>query len=328
MAKPAKSPTLTVYDLSGNKITRLENEIQTVSQQPLVVDSGRIAFLRGNPFFYNSKTSPYPVTSLEDYIIKVGKEEIAFGDTLRNPRFSPRKRKRIVKKTFKNWDLDYRTQKNTAFKQSDKTVEVIGGIDFLKFTWKMRLLIGVLFALLLFLVIPTSSLWERFAATKAGAFLRLALISGFAKTPWVKGVGNLTIYLLLSLTIYASIFNRISAEFSRNYQMALDYLNKSERIISGQYRKKFRKAYKYYLDSINNARRPYFAPLDIRVIEEGDLNITTFNSICQATVDRAYVVKKGKPYYIAIKNGLLFCGLGGSALVVGYSLYQIVLNLF
>ena len=330
----AKNNNVEVYELSGRKYVKCTTDQPVIADSShydmstsINLDSGKAAFLRGNPFLYNETTAPFPVTSLEEYLISFKKEEMAFGDIIRNPKFSPRKRKKIVKNTFKKWDNDYSTQKIKAFKENDKTVEVIGGVNFLRVPFKIKIILIVTFIFMVIIIAPTSSFWGMISSVAIGYRFNNALLNVFENTYWLKIVGNTTVYLLLIMLFYSSIYNVVSKDFTKEYQLAQNFLNKSEKTISLQYKKKYRKAYKYYLSNINNKKNPYIAPLDIKEVEEGQLNISTFNTICQATVDKAYNLKKRKPYYIAVKNFLLFLSLGGAATTFGYLLYKMVIGL-
>jgi hypothetical protein len=294
----------------------------------VMADTGKLQFLKGNPFLYNPATAPYQISSLEDYIISAKKEDIAFGDVIRNPRFSPRTRKKILKKAFKTWNKDYSEKKSVAFTESDKLIDVIGEVKYLQYSWKMKLISIVLFFVMLFIIGTDSYLWERLKMGSFGYFLSQALIQMFETSYFLKAIANITIYVILILIFYLTAYGYISKDFRRNYQLSQEYLKESEKKISFEYRRKFRKARRYYLSLINRKKQPYFAPLSIEEIEEGEVNITTFNTICKVTVDRAYRFKKQKPYIIFVKNILLLASIVGSLVVFAFSVYHILLNIF
>mgnify|MGYP000872857325 CR=1 FL=1 len=291
-------------------------------------DSAQTAFLRGNPFLYNSKTSPYQAFSIEDYLIKIKKEEIAFGDVVRNPRFSTYKRRRIVKRAFKTWNNDYLFKKKTTFKENEKVVEIIGEINYLKFPTKLKIILYCMFALLLFLVGTKSFLWGKMIHGNFGYHVNSTLIKMWSSKYYMVIVANISIYLTLLLIFFSTIYTFIIKDFRRNYHLAQNFLENSEVTISRDYQKKYRRARLYYLKNINKKKRPYFPPLDISEVEEGEVNIQIFNDICQATINRAYFVKKSKPYLIAVKNILVYLSMGGSIFVIVMTLYYLVISFF
>jgi len=342
MLKQQTLPKITVYEPSAtksNKYVKRNDQHPNISdfgasenrfENDGVVssDSARNVFLRGNPFLYNPNSAAYKATSLEEYLISVDKVEIAFGDVIRNPVFGPKKRKKIIKNAFKAWDKEYNKLKNTAFKESDKVVEVIGEVNYLSFSIKMKVLMMFLFTLLLFIMGTTSAIWERISTSSIGYYINQTLVSMFTGAVWLNVLGNITIYIILILIFYSSLYSIISNDFKRNYKLAQSFLTRSEKTISNNYKRKFKNARKYYYSLINRQKNPFFAPLAIEEVEEGQVNITIFNNICKMTIDRAYMLKKSRPYIIAIKKFLVFGSIIGSATLCLFSLYHIIINLF
>ena len=58
------------------------------------------------------------------------------------------------------------------------------------------------------------------------------------------------------------------------------------------------------------------------------MNIKIFNEICKATIDRAYVVKKSKPYINSFKMLLQITGFVSAGIIVVMTLYNVILNIF
>lgn len=335
-----REPVIRIYE-PGKKPTKF---IPSTKDHPLIdeIASGENLFansdqssdtvlnnyLRGNPFLYNPKTDNVVVSSLEDFIIKAKKEEMAFGDVIRNPKFSPKQRKKIIKKAFISWKKEYTEKKNQTFKENDKVIEVIGDISYLEYTIKAKLLLIFIFILLLFLVVTDSALWELIKQKTFGYTIYMSITQMYGKMNWLKIVGNVGVYACLVLIFYSSIYSFIIKDFRKNYKLAQAFLTNSEVSISRDFKKKYNKAKRYYLKRINNKKYPFFPPLNIEEVQEGKMNITIFNEICKATIDRAYVVKKSKPYFSALNNILKFLGYGCAIIIVALSLYSIIINIF
>lgn len=285
-------------------------------------------YLHTNPFLHNPQTNNVIVHSIEDFIISTKHEEIAFGDVLRNPKFNPKQRKKIIKKAFKNWKKEYILKKNKTFKENDKVVEVIGEISYLEYSWKAKLILGLTFLVLLFLVITDSVVWNALKQVNFGYIIYKSVVQMYQNISWLKIVGNIGIYLSLILIFYSSIYSYIIKDFRKNYKLAQSFLTSSEVTISREFNKKYNKARRYYLKRVNDKKYPYFPPLDIDEVQEGIMNITIFNEICKATIDRAYVVKKSKPYITAFNAALRFSGYACAVIIVVMSLYNIILNIF
>lgn len=285
-------------------------------------------FLRSNPFLYNPETTSVVVDTIEDFLIKTKKDEIALGDILRNPKYTPKQRKKIIKGAFKNWYKDYNVKKNKTFKENDKVIQVIGEISYLEYTWKSKLLLLVTFLVLLFLVITDSIIWNNLKETSFGYTMYKSITQMYQNFSWLKIVGNVGIYISLTLIFYSTIYSFIIKDFRKNYKLAQDFLTSSEVSISREFKKKFRKARNYYIKRVDDKKYPFFPPLDIAEVQEGKMNITIFNEICNATIDRAYIVKKSKPYITALNSTLRFSSYASALVVLALSIYTIVVNIF
>jgi hypothetical protein len=337
MAKKIKKEVME-YEFTNKKFSKV-NAGKTVPSDPKTpvisssavatnnMDPARIQFLRGNPFSYNSKKSAFQVSSIEDYLVKVRREDLALGDIVRSSNFKKSKKKTIVKHAFRNWEKQYNSQKKHVFDESDRTIDVIGDVNFMNIPFGTKMMIFGLFILMIFMISPNAFFWQKIAESGFGYRINQLLISTYQSTSWLKIVGNLTVYILIIFIFYASIYSMVSMDFVKDHKMAVDYLKRSEKIISKQYKKKSQKARKYYLSMITSHKK-HIQPMDMKEVEEGRVNITTFDNIRKISIDRAYKLKKSRPIYIGLKNLFLFLSIGGSATVIGYSLFKMVMSLF
>lgn len=331
-------PVVKVYELNKNKfqLSKKEHPLLdeiasadiTFSKNDLTGESVYTNYLYTNPFLYNPDTTDVVVHSIEDFMVDIKNEKIAFGDVIRNPRFKPKQRKKIIKKAFKSWKEDYLFKKNQTFKENDKVVEIIGELKFFEYSWKTKLIIALVFLFLLFLVVTDSFIWNQLKQFNVGYIVYKSITTMYEKTSWLKIVGNVGIYVNLVLIFYSSIYAFIIRDFKNNYKLAQSFLNSSEKTISREFKRKFKKAKNYYLKRVNNNKYPFFPPLSIEEVQEGKMNITIFNEICKATIDRAYVVKKTKPYIKALNVILQFSGYACLGIILSMSIYNIILNIF
>lgn len=70
-------------------------------------ETKRNSVLLGNPFLYSASFSELGITSIEDYYVKYKRENVHFGDIVRSPDLRGGKKKKIVKRIFEMWKLDY-----------------------------------------------------------------------------------------------------------------------------------------------------------------------------------------------------------------------------
>ncbi len=324
------SPKYYIYNPDNGKRGKFVETVK--SDEPKFVgpatDPIKMTFLRTNPFLYNPETALFPVLSIEEFLVNTGRQEIPFGDVIRNPDFTYGKRKKIIKKAFKTWNKDYNSQKDTAFIENDKTVEVIGEVSSLKFSLKSKLLLCFLFIFTVLVVGTNSYIWSRFTSSPIGSYFHRILLGMYESSTWLKVIGNLSVYIILVSIFYSFIYSLISRDFSRNYRLAQSYLDRSERTISRSYKKKWRKARKYYLKSISKTKNPYFPPLEIESVQEGEINIAVFKQICQVLVDRAYKYKKSKPFITGLKNVLMTLCIVGAGILFVFIIFNLILSIF
>ncbi|NLD26232.1 MAG: hypothetical protein GX661_02605 [Acholeplasmataceae bacterium] len=318
-----------VYEIKDGKPGKYVKVRNDEIENPIGnIDPVKASFLRGNPFMYNPETVLYKITSLEEYTIPIKKKEMAFGDAIRNPQFSVSKRRKLIKTAFKTWNKDYLKQKNNAFTENDKIVEIIGDVSYLKFSWKIRILLYALFLFSILMMGINSQLWDFFARSSVGSYFRNVLMNLYQSFEWLKIIGNIAIYIILLSIFYASIYSIISRDFAKNYRLAQSYLDRSETTISRSYRNRWKRARRYYLSSIKKKKSLYFPPLDISAVQEGQINITIFKEICQVLVDRAYKFKKSKPFIIAFRNIIIFLSIGLAATLFVFLIYGLIMSIF
>lgn len=329
MFKQQASPKYYVYNPDGKQKKFVETSaIDIPDFVGPQIDPAKQRFLKTNPFLYNPETADFPVLSIEDFLVKVGKNEIALGDVIRNPEISYSKRRRIIKNAFRLWNKDYNNKKNSAFIDNERTVEVISEVTSLKFSWKSKLLLAVLLFFTVFMIGFNSYLWDKFSLTIVGNYFYLVINRMYTATAWLRVVGNLSVYLILITIFYSLIYNLISKDFSKNYRLAKTYLDRSENNISQSYKKRWRKARSYYLRAIKKHKNLYFPPLDIGSVQEGQMNIAIFQQICQSLIDRAYKYKKTKPIIKFFKHTLMILCIAGAGTLFIFLIYNIILSIF
>jgi len=328
-----KEPTIQIFELDNASLKKVESEhplIEEISQTEyrFTEDATHVNYLEGNPFLYDPVITNKLVSSLEDFLIEVDDEKIAFGDVLRNPKFKPRKRYKIVRKTFKAWKKDYQIKKKQAFSENEKVVQIIGELSYLNYSWKLKLAIYLIFILMLFLVVTDSTLWLFLKGKSFGYLVYKSLNTMYQNKSYLKIVGNFGIYITLILIIYSSIYSFVIRNFQKNYKIAKSFLNNSERTINKEFKRKYTKAKRYYLKRINSKKYPFFPPLRIEEVQEGKMSIKIFNDICKVTIDRAYRIKKTKPILKFLNILLQSLGFACFIVILAMSIYNIFLNIF
>lgn len=330
MAKPEKLD-ISVYELdsSGRYVKSRENDPVIAFQDSAVVATElpeeKARALRGNPFLYNAERSGTEVYSIEDFLVTYKKREYLLGDIIRNARFPLRVRKKVFKKTFRLWRRDYVKKKKQVFRENFRTVEVVKSIGNIKLPFYIELAIWAMFAAMIFIAGIDSPLWQKIARGRFGMFLREALDAMYASAPWLGIVANISIYLLIVLIIHSLFFRIIIKDYRKYYREANDYLTRSETQINREYKKKRKKAYKYYMRYLKKKSTPYYPPLDINEIQEGEVNIEVFDIVSKATVNRSYRLMKAEPALKVIKSILLILSIVGLVVVYGYSIVYVII---
>ena len=92
-------PKYYVFDKDRKELVEVASENDNYQMNN---DANKYPFLKTNPFLYNPETAPLVVYSIEDFSITVKKQELVFGDVIRDPNIPLAKRKRIIKKHSKH----------------------------------------------------------------------------------------------------------------------------------------------------------------------------------------------------------------------------------
>ncbi|HHZ17943.1 MAG TPA: hypothetical protein GX390_01525 [Acholeplasmataceae bacterium] len=330
MARPEK-PNISVYELdaSGKYVKSRESEPAIAVQDSAIVTSEmseeKARILRGNPFMYNPETSAVSVYSLEDFLVTYKKKEYVLGDVIRNPAFPLRIRRKIFKKNFKAWHKDYVKNKRRVFRENYRTVEVVKSIGNVKFSIYVELAIWAMLVAMVFITGIDSPLWERIAQGRFGLFMKTTLTAMYASASWLRIVANISIYLLVALIFYSLFFRLIIRDYRKYYRAAHDYLDRSETKINRDYKKKRKKAYRYYLRYLKKNASMYYPPLDISEVQEGEVNIRVFDIVSKATVNKSYRIMKWEPFLKITKTALLFLSIAGLVIVYGYGIVYVII---
>ncbi|MCK9536466.1 MAG: hypothetical protein M0R05_02560 [Bacilli bacterium] len=336
MAKSEKMQ-LTVYELDPSGKYRY---VKSQADVPIInanmseavtspkIPEERAFILRGNPFLYNPENSGVEVYSIEDFLIMYKKKEVILGEIIRNPDYSLKSRKNILKKAFRNWHKAYTKKKKQVFRDNFRTIEVVKGIGNVKFPLYIELIIWLMLTAMIFILGTNSPLWNKIVQGKFGLFLQTTLNTMYGSSPWLKSIGHITIYLLFVLVFYSLFFRVIVHDYKLYYRKTQNYLENSESQINREYKKKRKNAYKYYLRHLRKKSNPYYPPLDIKEVQEGKVNITIFNIVSKATVNKSYYLMKIEPFLKTIKVILLFLSIAGLILVYGYSIVSLIIAAF
>ena len=283
---------------------------------------------QGNPFLYNPSKQDIDVYSIEDFFTSYKGNKLSLGEMIRNPDYSLASKKRVVRKTFKRWHKEYLKTKKNAFSESYRSIKVIKGVGETKFSFLKTLLVWILLLGMVFITEIDSVLWNAITKGSFGIFLKSSLDNMYDKFNWLKIIGNTTIYLLVFLVVYSLFFQAFIKDYKKYYNRSQKYLNNSENKINKEYRKKRKKAYKYYIKSLRKGFSLYFPPLDIKEVQEGEINIAVFNEVSRATVDKSYYVMKLEPFLKVLKNILFFLCVIGSIFLYAYSIIMIIIAAF
>lgn len=326
--EPGKKPNRFKVSTKDHPLIDEMGAAEELFKSDLSGESALQNYLHSNPFLYNPELNPLIVYSIEDFIVHYKYEKYALGDVIRNPKFTIRQRKKIVKRSFGDWKKEYNLKKNKAFKENDKVIEVIGDVTYIEYTFIQKILLLLVFIGLLFLVVTDSLIWSWIKTGGFGYNIYQTIYNMYIDMPWLKIVGNVGIYLSLLLIFFSIIYTIIIKDFRKNYALAQSFLTNSESSISRDFNKKYKKARRYYLKRVDNVKHPYFPPLEMEEVQEGKMNITIFKDICDSIIDRAYKIKKMKPYIVFLKKIIEYSTYASAITVLALSLYSMVLKIF
>ena len=291
-----------------------------------MLDTSKIEYLKGNPFLYNSLTSPYIIDSIEEYKVKYKKEFVSFGSMIRNATYSKNKRRRITKKVFKELEKDAGKFQEKKTNESLSIVENSSNISYKRFS---KLMIFILIMSLILLMTITSfingfilTIFDSVILERISAILSIC----FETQKWMFIVMNITLYTIIVTLIYSRFYGIVSKDFIRNTMYAQGYLERNTKNLDREYSRKISKAKKYYLNNIKT-KNYVFAPYPMNLVGEGKLSSKNIESISNAILEKTTKFKKNKLLFTISKYVLIIISISGSLMVISFSIYEVIKNL-
>ena len=110
------------------------------------------------------------------------------------------------------------------------------------------------------------------------------------------------------------------------YRLSKNILKKAYEHVTKDYKRKYKKVRKYYLNKIKE-NRVVFPGYDINLVGEGKENLEVYEEVSKATVEKARAFKNTKLIYIITKYILVILSMISSLLVIIYIIYETIKNL-
>lgn len=280
--------------------------------------------IKTNPFFFKCvEKEMFNISSIEDFLVKVKREQMPLGKLLRGD-YRRGLKKRIITKSIKQWMDEFIDAKNVADEvieadQEEKPIEM------------KRIKVGTLFGMTLCTIIVFV------LAFGNGAWFTSTIDSFFIN--FIQGFYASSHEAIPSIALLVGIYSSIAAwamiglyrSVLSNYFKMFKKRKKKEAAmrvqISTDFQRKSKKTFKYYKRACRKSNISAIPPLPI---EETGIVGVNFEDIQELNNDykrSTIAIKKKKGLLSFLRFTTLWATRLSVLTVIGYGLYKVVLNL-
>lgn len=263
-----------------------------------------------NPFLYNyDLKSDTSLHSIEEFVVLKGKKEIQFSKLVRTNIYRRNKRRRILKKNFKEWNKD------VIKKLSD--LKNYGSVQYANNRGIMISKVGVSSFIFIFV----------------GFLFSICLLNTvFSIIGPVEGIFRDLLYyalLIIIFTLFASILvNKIISSSNRMFRKNKRHYKKELDKIENDFKNKYKFTYKYYLKNMPR-NSSNFKKTQV-VIDHTSIRLDRIKSVEEIVADGSKQLITRDKYSGSIKffRIIIIILLSIASLYIyGLAIYQIALNL-
>lgn len=276
-------------------------------------ETKRNSVLLGNPFLYSASFSELGITSIEDYYVKYKRENVHFGDIVRSPDLRGGKKKKIVKRIFEMWKLDYI---NKITKSLHDDVRLLGAKpEIIKVKFWQRLIIFLILAIYAFFVTVTflSSEIENKFLLFFKKYVEISIDSQL-----YFGLLILGIILCLAGLVLSVIFNSSARRFNRIYSKNDRALSTSKTKILKDFNKRYKQVYNYYLKNIK--KDGIFLEYDINKVASSE-KLEIYSELVEKADLYKIRYEKKRPIRILVKYPIFIFSVLIVLYLLGYMVY-------
>lgn len=231
------------------------------------IDKHRFAYLQTNPFKYDEKQTEYINLTIDDYIIKYKHKDVSFGEVISSPKISLSRKRKIVKKTFKNWNNDFLKQKKESIVNLDTSIELSKNLNYPKISFGKVILSLIFIAIISLLIFLPPFIFTPLIAKVGFVEGIIQEISNLYQTKvMVYYLGIASIVMCFITFICDLVYNSSCDSCSSNYKKYERKIKKSDQEVEKNFKKKCKQALNYYLKHINRKNKP-FSPIKVSSIQ-------------------------------------------------------------
>jgi hypothetical protein len=280
--------------------------------------------LHTNPFLYVAKRAEFKISSIEEFYIPVKKETMPFGTLIRGQAFRKSKKRRIIKKAFKNWKLEFITNKERILDFEDDKMQIANAFGTSNIKFKHFCFLLLTFFIVSFLKFKPGTMWTSLA-NKAWFMKISSGIDNAFKISWFSSLTYITLLLVICALIYRVLHNEIVNEFKRMNKDRQTVYRSSNLIIEKEFKKKFRITKKYYLSNIR--KETYvFPPLSLDKTAPEKVDLQEIAEMTESFVKKTNEFKKQKNIMKLIRYITIYGAYLGGIFIFGYVVYLVIRN--
>lgn len=283
-------------------------------------------YLKGNPFLH-TLDSNFEINNLEQYYCFYKNQYIQMSDVIRNGQYRKFTQRKILNKNFKLWKKDYSQDKHETIKVVESTFAMIGDVKFNKFGPFKRLLLLLAFVLMMSIIYNQNELLIRVLGLKRGTAIVNSMDVYFDNNRWAIKFFNLSIYSIIGGFLYFKFRDTVLKDYQKNYNNARKILANSKSIINRDFKKKTRRAKKYYLNKV--IRKPdKYPPLKIENVCQTKVNLNKFEKISSTVVVKGASIKKRQWLFNTLNYFFVILSFIGTLSLIILIIFLLVKDIF
>lgn len=325
MAKAINIKTYKLEDLENSKFigqSHLEHPLNDNVNEDGISDEVK-KILHNNPFLYNLRNPEYRVTSIEDYYIDVKKDTKAFGAVIRGQGYRRWQKRRYTKKAFKKWRQDFLANKDRVLNAEEKETRKQELLVKIKFWYYLGLVF--LFFFIALLMFKPGLMWTSLGNKAWFNKVDFGIDEAFSHQ-WFYQFTQWILIVIICGLYFGTIYRRINQEHKKINIDRFNLYEKSDRIINKEFKKKYKRTRKYYLQNIRKEKN-IFGPLPIEETAIEKVDLKEIEAVTAAYVNKTINLRKYKKYFYLLKYLTIYGALISGIFIFGYVVYFIIKNI-
>lgn len=203
-----------------------------------------------NPFAFNPEESPVEILNVSEIYVQNPNTNkvVRLHNLMTNPNIKRRTKRKYIKFIFNLWIANY--NKHIKNKLTEYNMK-IGNFNKKKYKKKSNFRRIIIFAMAIFITLIYTN---PNTIQSLGIFSFVSTWNNLLAIEWYGLLGLVSIYVLVAYALISIIYNSILSVYIEEGMAATNVLDKFNKLINKEYKKKSKNVYRYYLNKAGNMK--------------------------------------------------------------------------